>query len=160
MRIYIETSVISFWYDRSERNRDKRRAARRLLLLCRRGVHRGFVSDIVRAEIEASQEPFRSRDLALVGRLGLADAPFDSRRYAALLEAYLRDRTLGRLPPADLQHLALYSASALEGLATFNLRHIANQLMLEFVRRINRAQGVRKELLVGPPEAFLPPAAV
>lgn len=155
--MYVETSVISFWFDRHERNRDKRRAARRFLLTCVRGVHEGFVSVIVRDELEASREPYRSRDLDLVARLGLKDAPFDPEKYARLVEAYRAHPLLAKLPPGDHRHLALFSTSDLEALVTCNLKDMANQIILEAVRKVNHAQGVGKAILSGPPEAFLPP---
>ncbi len=157
MRLYIETSTVSFWYDTQPRNIDKRRAARRLLLLCRRGLHQASVSDIVLREIAQSKEPFRSRELRLIARLGLPVASYDLERYAPLVEAYQRHQTLSRLPEADLQHVAVFSASDFEGLVTYNLRHLANQLILNLVRSVNHEQGIDKVLRVAPPEAFLPP---
>lgn len=157
MNLYIETSVISFWYDPRPHNREKRRATRRLLVLCRRGVHQGSVSEVVLEEITASREPYRSRDLALISRLGLMMATVDRRRYGRLMEAYEKRPILAEVPERDRQHIALFSVSDLEGLATYNLRHIANQIILASVREANREQGIEKPLQVAPPEAFLPP---
>lgn len=157
MRLYVETSVVSFWFDRQARNREKVRATRRLLLLCRREAHQGFISDLVLEEIGDSREPFRSRDLKLISRVRLLEALFDRQIYTRLFEAYLREPDLGRLPETDLRHIALFSASDLDALVTFNLRHIANQIILEVVRKVNHAQGISRELRIAPPEAFLPP---
>src|SRR5437016_309754 len=110
MRLYIETSVIGFWFDRLRRNRNKRRSTRRFLVLCRRGVHEGFVSDTVVDEIKDSPEPFRSRDLALIARLALPMLFFDRAVFARLFEGYRQVPILKRLPEADLEHLALFGA--------------------------------------------------
>lgn len=158
MRLYVETSVISFWFDSQARNRQKKRAVRRVLLLCARGVHEGFVSVIVRRELEVSREPFRSRDLALLDRLGFRNVAFDPDLFARLLEAYRKNPQLLRLPEGDLEHLAAFSASDLDAILTCNLHDLANLIILEAVRKVNHEKGVRKELHSGPPEAFLPPA--
>ena len=52
-------------------NREKKRAARRILLLCAKKIHESYVSLIVRDELNTSRDPYRSRDLGLVTRLGL-----------------------------------------------------------------------------------------
>lgn len=160
MRLYIETSVLSFWFDPHERNREKRRSTRRLLLACREGLHQAFVSDVVVRELQLSREPFRSRDLRLVTRLGLSRVKYDGAAFGRVIEAYRQDALLSRLPEADLEHMATFSASDLEGMVTFNLRHLANQIMLDHVRKVNHAQGIDKDLKVAPSEAFLPPPAV
>ncbi len=80
--------------------------------------------------------------------------------YTRLMEGYQRDPLLMRLPETDLQHMAVFSASDLEGLVTYNLRHLANQIMLEAARQVNHAQGITKGLNVGAPEAFFPPAGL
>lgn len=157
MRLYVETSVIGFWFDRLKRNRDKRRSTRRFLVLCRRGIHEGFVSNLVTDEIGDSPEPFRSRDLALISRLALPTLAFEREVFARLFEGYRQVPILRRLPEADLQHLAIYAASEAEGLATWNLSHLTNQVTLEAVRKVNHAQGITKDLRVAPPEAFIPP---
>ena len=157
MRLYIETSVIGFWFDRLKRNRDKRRSTRRFLVLCRRGIHQGFVSNLVVDEIKDSPDPFRSRDLALVARLKLPLLTFDREVFERLFDGYRQVPILRRLPEADLEHLALFAASDAEGLATWNLSHLTNQVNLEAVRKVNHAQGITKELRVAPPEAFIPP---
>ncbi len=160
MRLYIETSVVGFWFDRLRRNRDKRRSTRRFLVLCRRGVHEGFVSKLVVDEIKDSPEPFRSRDLALITRLALPMLVFDRAVSASLFEGYRQVPILNCLPDADLQHLAFFGASDAEGLVTWNLHDLTNQVNLEAVRKVNHAQGISKELRVAPPEAFIPPRPV
>ncbi len=157
MRLYVETSVISFWFDTQLRNRAKKRAARRFLLLCANKTHESYVSLIVRDELNASREPYRSRDLGLVTRLGLKDASFDAPLYARLVEAYRREPLLTRLPDGDHRHLALFTACDLEALVTCNLKDLANQYILDAVRKVNHAEGIDKEIRSGPPEAFIPP---
>jgi hypothetical protein len=112
---------------------------------------------IVRDELNASYEPYRTRDLSLIERLGLKDAPFNPLLYVRLVEAYPREPLPARLPPGDHRHLALFSASDLDALVTCNLKDLANQLILEAVRKVNHAEGVDKEIRSAPPEAFLPP---
>ena len=157
MRLYLDTNIISMWYDRKPHNREKKQDTRRLLLLCRRGFHQGHVSDIARIELQASREPYATRDLRLVVRLHLRTAEFDQEWYLRLFSEYRKEQDRSRLPEADLRHLAAYSASDLEGLVTYDLKHLGNQVRVDLVRTINHAQGTSKELRVGPPEAFLPP---
>ena len=112
---------------------------------------------LVRDELEDSREPYRSRDLRLITRIGLKDSSFDQEIFLRLLEAYRREPLISRLPEGDHGHLAMFAASDLEALVTCNLKDLANQLILEAVRKVNHAQGIAKEIRTGPPEAFLPP---
>jgi hypothetical protein len=71
-----------------------------------------------------------------------------------------QDSKVARLPEGDHRHLALFSASDLDALVTCNLKDLANQFILEAVRKVNHAEGIDKEIRSGPPEAFLlPPPA-
>lgn len=117
------------------------------------------MSIVVRRELEASREPFRTRDLSLLDRLRLGNSSFDVAMYSRLIEAYVANPVLARLPAADLDHIAVFSASPLEALVTLNLRHLANQLMLDMIRKVNHGKGIDKDLRVAPPEAFLSPSA-
>jgi len=157
MRLYLDTNVISMWYDPKAHNRAKRKATRRLLLLCMRGFHHGYVTEVVRTEIRASKEPYRTRDLRLILQLMLREPVYDEEAAFRLFEAYEKEGSLAKLPQSDLRHLAVFSASDLEAIVTYDLKHFANQVRLDVVRKINDAQGIRKELRVGPPEVFLPP---
>lgn len=92
--------------------------------------------------------------------MGLKTVYVDARDFERLAETYEIHPLLGRIPVRDRQHIAIYSVSDLEGLATYNLRHVANQFILDAVRQVNHAQGIDKDLRIAPPEAFLPPLSV
>ena len=69
MRLFVETSVISFWFDTHLRNREKKRAARRFLLLCAKKTHESYVSLIVLLVIPRKAVQKHIRTLAGIARL-------------------------------------------------------------------------------------------
>lgn len=163
MRLYLDTNIISMWYDQKPHNWEKKRDTRRFLLLCKRGYHEGYVSEIARGELLESKEPYASRDLGLVLRLGLGRPAYDAAQYLNLFAKYDSEPMFARIPRPDLRHMAIYCVSELEALVTqalvtYDLKDFGNQVRLDLFRKINHAQGITKELRIGPPEAFLPPA--
>lgn len=157
MRLYLETSLFSFWFDPQPRNREKRRDVRRLLLACRRGTHQGYISAVVVDELDVSDEPFRSRDLGLLRKLGPATVTAHREPFDRLLGAYEKDPRLSKIPVRDREHIALYSLSDLDGLATMNLKDFTRPVILEAVEKVNHAQGIAKTPRLGSPASFLPP---
>jgi len=156
MRVYLETSLFGFWFDVHQRNGKKRRHVRRILLSCRKGkgIHQGYVSAVVLAELEESREPYKSRDLRLLRKLGPETVTADPGRFERLVEAYEAEPRLSRIPERDRMHLALYSLSDLDWLITMDLNDFTRPVILEAVVKVNHAQGIHKAVKIGSPETF------
>ncbi len=156
MRVYLETSLFGFWYDVHQRNLKSRRHVRRILLSCRKGkgIHRGFVSAVVFAELEESREPYKRRDLGLLGKIDPETVTADPEQFERLVEAYEAEPRLSRIPERDRMHLALYTLSDLDWLITMDLKDFTRPVMLEAVVKVNHAQGIYKAVKIGSPETF------
>ena len=77
LKLYLETSVFGFYFDTSGPNKQKRSAVRKLLQQIKNGLFEGYVSGLVRAELQKAPHPYRDRLLRLIGRYGLKTIEYD-----------------------------------------------------------------------------------
>ena len=154
-RIYLETSLWGFYHDEREVNRWKREAVRELFRQVRAGLFDAYVARPVFDELEASDEPYRSRDIAILESLGPTRLEPDDDQLAALLDIY---RDWGVLPvrhAVDLAHVAHVTLSNVNVLVTYNCRHLANYATLQAVRVANMANGFRADFEILTPEQVM-----
>jgi len=67
----------------------KRIAVRKLLQQIKNGLFEGYVSGLVRAELEKAPQPYRRRLLQLIDRYGLKAIDYDEDAAGELHEKYL-----------------------------------------------------------------------
>src|SRR5437016_1275813 len=112
LKLYLETSVFGFYFDTAVSNQQKRIAVRKLLQQIKKGVFEGYVSGLVRAELEKAPQPYRDRLLRLIDRYGLKAVEYDEGAAGELHEQYLRARWHLELPMTT--RLILRSRRSLE----------------------------------------------
>ena len=77
LKLYLETSVFGFYFDTSAPNKQKRSAVRKLLRQIKNGDFEGYVSGLVRTELEKAPQPYRDRLVRLIDRYGLKAVEYD-----------------------------------------------------------------------------------
>lgn len=153
-RIYIETTIASFYYEvRLEPERVARRNwTRRWFDTAKSGNDELVTSLAVEAELEAGDFPGKEDALALISDLPLVDLN-DS--VAEAVDAYIFHKVMPNDPTGDALHLAAASFHHCDFLVTWNCRHIANANKFGHIRRVNGILGLGNPSLVTPLE-FLP----
>lgn len=124
-RIYIETTVFSFYFNaRLEPEMAARENwSRRWLDKALAGSDELVTSLAVKSELDAGEFPCKTDMLALVARipfLALNDA------IAEVVESYISHRVMPNDPGGDALHPAAASFHQCNFLVTWNCRHIAN----------------------------------
>lgn len=150
-RIYIETTVFSFYYNaRTEpemisRENWSRRWLDRALL----GTDELVTSLAVENELNSGDFPKKSEMLDLVSRFPLLDL---TESVAEAVEAYIANHVMPNDPGGDALHLAAASFHRCDFLVTWNCKHIANANKFGHIRRINGIIGLGNPALVTPLE--------
>ena len=147
-RIYIETSVPSFYYEmRAEPEMTVRRewtrrwwkhAAERCELV---------TSPAVLEELQGGDFPSRRECLDLVAPLRLV--PIEP-AVLDIVQTYIARQLMPNNPLGDALHLALASFHRCDFLATWNCRHLANANKFGHIRMVNTLLGLYVPLLVTP----------
>ena len=150
-RIYIETTVVSFYYnERPEPEMFSRQNwTRRWLDKAFDGADELVTSLAVEKELQAGEFHKKSEMLELVSGLPLLDL---NDAVAQAVEAYIANRVMPNDPGGDALHLAVASFHRCDFLVTWNCRHIANANKFGHIRRVNGILGLGNPALVTPLE--------
>lgn len=150
-RIYIETTIISFYFNvRAEPEMVARQNwSRRWLDTAMKGSDELVSSLAVQAELEAGQYPKQAEMLELLGAFPLLDL---NEAVAETVDAYISRRVMPNNPAGDALHLAAASFHRCDFLVTWNCRHIANANKFAHIRRVNGILGIGNPALVTPLE--------
>ena len=150
-RIYIETTIASFYYEvrTGPEMVARRNWTRRWFDAANAGSDELVTSLAVEAELEAGGFPGKADALALIANLPLVDLN-DS--VAEAVDAYISHRVMPNEPTGDALHLAAASFHRCDFLVTWNCRHIANANEFAHIRRVNGILGLGNPALVTPLE--------
>ena len=149
-RVYIETSVPSFYYEvRSEPDMVARRQWTREWWDEHRTDYELFTSEAVIDELEKGAFPQKDDALSLIERLPLLDI---EEPIADIVRAYLDHHVMPADPAGDALHLAVASFHKCDFLVTWNCRHLANANKFAHIRRVNGLLGLFVPSLVTPLE--------
>jgi len=155
LSLYVETSVFGFYYDVSAKNRQKRMAVRTLFRQIQEGRFQGYVSGLVRAELEKAPDPYRRRLLGLIDRYGLIAVEYDEDEVARLQEKYLEARVIPTSVSDDAAHVAIATIAAMDVVVSCNLRHLANELAVRRFLAVNMRLGYSSSLSIRQPEEVI-----
>jgi hypothetical protein len=150
-RIYIETTVISFYFNarREPEMVARQNWTRRWLDDALGGTDELVTSLAVKSELDAGQFPNKAEMLELASRLPLL-ALNDA--VAEAVDAYISHQVMPNDPGGDALHLAAASFHRCDFLVTWNCRHIANANKFGHIRRVNGIIGIGNPALVTPLE--------
>jgi len=147
-RVYIETTVPSFYHDgRAEPAIVARRDRTRQWWDGEAHRYEVVTSVAVLEELKDGPEERQTKWLEMVAYIPLLsiDPAVDD-----IVEAYIRHRLMPLAPGGDALHLALASHHRCDFLLTWNCRHLANANKFGHIRRINASLGLFVPALVTP----------
>lgn len=150
-RIYIETTVISFYYNARTGPEmiSRQNWTRRGLDPALQTPDELVTSLAVENELHGGDFRNKSKMLELVSRFPLLDLN-DS--VAEAVEAYISNHVMPNDRGGDALHLAAASFHRCDFLVTWNCQHIANANKFGHIRRVNGILGLRNPALVTPLE--------
>lgn len=149
-RVYIETSIPSFYYEiRTEPEMEARKQWTRQWWDNASSDYLLVTSVAVIDELNHGDYPNKEKTVELINDLPLlplADA------IAEIVAAYIQHKVMPDDPVGDALHLALASFHKCDFLLTWNCRHLANANKFGHIRRVNAILGLYIPLLVTPLE--------
>lgn len=150
-RIYLETTIFSFYYEvRTEADMVARRQwTRQWLDSAIRSDDELVTSLAVIGELDRGEFPGKADALELLERFQVEDI---TEAVAEIVEAYIARKLMPNDPTGDALHLALASFHRCDFLATWNCQHLANANKFDHIRRVNGILGLMVPALVTPLE--------
>lgn len=146
-RIYIETSIPSFYFEvRKSAEMVARRDWTRLWWNTISEFD-AVTSDAVRYELERGDFPGRMEALSLISTLPTVDVDDEIKD---IVSSYVQHKLMPSDPLGDALHLALASHHNCNYLLTWNCRNLANPRKFEHVRIVNGMLGLFVPELVTP----------
>jgi predicted nucleic acid-binding protein len=150
-RIYVETTVVSFYFNaRPEPEMVARQNwTRRWLDAALLSSDELVTSVAVETELDAGDFPHKADMIDLASRFPLLDI---NDAVIEAVEAYIANHVMPNDPGGDAFHLAAASFHRCDFLVTWNCRHIANANKFGHIRRVNGRLGLGNPALVTPLE--------
>ena len=150
-RIYIETTVFSFYFNARPQPEmvARERWTRRWLDAALATTDELLTSLAVETELGAGEFPNKSDMLALASRFPLLDI---NEAVIEAVQACIAHHVMPNDPGGDAFHLAIASFHRCDFLVTWNCRHIANANKFGHIRRVNGILGLGNPALVTPLE--------
>jgi hypothetical protein len=150
-RIYLETTIISFYHNaRVEPEMVARQNwTRRWLDAAMNGLDELVTSLAVEAELRGGEFSHKDRMLALASQFPLVDL---NEAVAEAVDAYIAHRVMPDNPSGDALHLAAASFHRCDFLVTWNCQHLANANKFGHIRRVNSILGLGNPVLTTPLE--------
>jgi len=134
-RIYIETSIPSFYYEvRNEPEMVARREWTRRFWAPGKQHYDLVTSEAVLNELESGRFPGKDDAIHLINELPLVAV---EPGIASIVESYIAQKVMPRDPSGDALHLALASYHECEFLLTWNCKHLANANKFGHIRIVN-----------------------
>ena len=150
-RIYIETTVVSFYFNaRPEPEMVARQNWTRRWLDAALSSSDDLVTSLAaETELTAGDFPHKSDMIELASRFPLLDV---NDAVIEAVQAYIANHVMPNDPGGDAFHLAIASFHRCDFLVTWNCRHIANANKFGHIRRVNGILGLGNPALVTPLE--------
>ncbi len=148
-RLYLDTSVFGALFDTETPTRVA--LTRSILRALRGGSFANYVGVPVLEEIARAPRALRSPLEQAVADLGPSVLEEDDVS-ARLTEAYLAAGVLGRTSRNDARHIALASVAGVDGLVSWNFRHMVNLEKKRRVHEVNLRHGFALIDIISPQE--------
>jgi hypothetical protein len=142
-RIYLETTMFSFYYETRELPEYQKHKAtiRRVFDRIKAGDFEPFTSDYAVDEIQRTKnQEKRGNMLSLIGEYDITLLP-RSAEAALLADLYIAEGVVPKTEPTDAAHIAITAANGLDFIVSLNFEHIVRPWAIERVRQVNLREG-------------------
>lgn len=146
LKIYLDTSVVSAYFDERYPERQKDTIAFWKLS----DEHEFSISELTRSEIQNTRDEIRkSQMLNHIGNL--VSVPIDN-AVEYLANLYLDNRIFSATTLNDALHVAVATISRRDILVSWNFRHLVNRRRRARVNEVNISHGYPTLEIIAPPE--------
>ncbi len=149
-KIYIETTIPSFYYE--ERKGNEMLSRKHWTQDCWDNYssrYENYTSEAVLEELKQGNHPNKEKKLQLLEGIKLLSIELD---IANIVEVYINEKIMPKDATGDALHLAIASFYKCDFLLTWNCKHIANANKFEHIRIVNTKLGLFTPTLITPLE--------
>ena len=143
IRLYLETSVWSFYY--ADDAPEKRDITRQFFQNYQENQYEIFISDEVLREVNQANPNVQLRLRELINKHEPKYIQF-TEEAKILAEAYLDAKILPAKSEVDCRHAAIATVYELDALLSWNMKHLANYRRMQGINAINLLRGYTKHL--------------
>ena len=151
-KLYLETSIFGFYYDKNPLNIEKKEYVYKLFEQIKQGIFEGIVSQYVAAELEKADE-IGVDLLKLIKDYSIKVIQIDEDEVENLVNEYIESEILQENLKLDARHVACATVLDVDILVSLNLKHIVNTWKIKGFNGINLKLGYRTIEIVTPMEA-------
>ena len=137
IRLYLETTVFNYYFDE---DREGHQDTVRLFEAIGAGEYEGYASIYVMDELKRTQEPKRSKMLALVEKYGIISLN-NNTQTITLAELYVESGIIPATYRYDSSHIAIASVYDLDCVVSYNFTHINRSKTKILTAHANREAG-------------------
>ena len=150
LRLYLETTTFNYYFD-ADRNGHEDTIS--LFEAIGAGEYEGYASIHVTSELKRTQEPKRSRMLALVEQYGIRLLRNDA-RVTTLARLYIANGIMTAIHRLDSLHIATASVHNLDCVVSYNFEHINRAKTKILTAHVNRGAGYNSVVICTSKEVF------
>ena len=143
LKLYLDTSVWNFYY--ADDAPEKKEITRQFFENLKAGYYQIYSSAVVIQEIENADEKTRSELSVLLEEYKPIMLEVDD-EIDELASIYINEGIVPERKWDDALHIAIATVNEMDGLVSWNYRHLANLNKKEKVRAVNIMHGYLKEL--------------
>jgi predicted nucleic acid-binding protein len=151
LRLYLDTSVLGGFFDLEDPKRIA--VAKTLMEELKSGRVDVFLSPLVLEEINKAPEDLRDGLTDIVAQLQ-PRLLSETEEVIHLAEDYLQERVIPEKFRDDARHIAITAFYGLDGLVSWNYRHMVNLNVKRAVNAVNLKQGYKPIEILSPEEVL------
>jgi len=155
LKLYVETSLFGFYFDRSAANRSKMNAVKKLFKQIQIGLFDGYVSGLIRAELQQAPSPYQGQFLRLIDQYRLKAVDYNEDEAGELHHKYMEAGVVPISVADDAAHVAIATVGGMDVVVSCNLKHLANELAVRRFQAINVRHGYGSNLSIRQPEEVI-----
>jgi hypothetical protein len=154
IKLYLETSVFGFYFDKNVHNIEKNASTIKLFNLIKNNYYEGFISAITLKEINNIPEEYKEKFIKLINNYKIKliendDDTINNIEYFGNL--LIKKKIIPENMMDDALHISNYIFSGMNYLISWNCKHITNAKVLREIKILLLDEGINKNIEIYTP---------
>jgi len=154
IKLYLETSIFGFYFDKHSYNKEKRESTIKLFQLINDNYYEGFISNLTIKELNNVPEKYKKNFLSLIKKYNLNILEFNESNLSKieyLTEILIKTKIVPEEMLDDALHISSYIFSEANYLVSWNCKHITNAKVLREIKVLLLKEGINKNIEIYTP---------
>jgi hypothetical protein len=154
IKLYLETSVFGFYFDKYPHNKDKKESTIKMFDLIKQNIYEGFISGVTIKEINNIPEKFQKDFLSLIDKYKLKIIEYgnyEKENIEYITNLLVKKKIVPEEMLDDALHISSYIFSSANYLISWNCKHITNAKVLREIKVLLLNEGINKNIEIYTP---------